>query len=227
MCVCFLFKPDMHPKGSPKFNLQKAALGVKKIPSNNQKRRSPKGSKPRAQWNMGLQKSLVDILHEHNNDYHRAQNGWSGDTWNLMMKIFKDRNKRVNFTKSQLQDQEKKLKRQYCMLKEARKQSGVGWCEKSCRIVADDALWDNLLISFPKIGKFKKYDFPLFDTLGDLYDGQIAEGRYNFTSISKTSQIGEEYEDVQSADGNDDDELHILDGGGTTQRGDEWMLLKR
>uniref|UniRef100_A0ACD5VJ89 Uncharacterized protein n=1 Tax=Avena sativa TaxID=4498 RepID=A0ACD5VJ89_AVESA len=92
------------------------------------------GSKPRAQWNMGLQKSLVDILHEHNNDYHRAQNGWSGDTWNLMTKIFKDRNKHVNFTKSQLQDQEKELKRQYCMLKEARKQSGAGWCEKSCRI---------------------------------------------------------------------------------------------
>uniref|UniRef100_A0ACD6APH2 Uncharacterized protein n=1 Tax=Avena sativa TaxID=4498 RepID=A0ACD6APH2_AVESA len=183
MCVCwliyvfnvtsvdFLFKPDMYPKGSPKFNLQKAALGVKKTPSNNRKRRSPKGSKPRAQWNMGLQKSLVDILHEHNNDYHRAQNGWSGDTWNLMTKIFKDRNKHVNFTKSQLQDQEKELKRQYCMLKEARKQSGAGWCEKSCRIQADDALWDNLLISFPKIGKFKKYDFPLFDRLGDLYDG--------------------------------------------------------
>uniref|UniRef100_A0ACD5WTJ6 Uncharacterized protein n=1 Tax=Avena sativa TaxID=4498 RepID=A0ACD5WTJ6_AVESA len=118
----------MHPKGSPKFNLQKAALGVKKIPSNNQKRRSPKGN-------------LISLCADlHNNDYHRAQNGWSGDTWNLMTKIFKDRNKHVNFTKSQLQDQEKKLKRQYCMLKEARKQSGVGWCEKSCRIVADDAL---------------------------------------------------------------------------------------
>uniref|UniRef100_A0ACD5WI20 Uncharacterized protein n=1 Tax=Avena sativa TaxID=4498 RepID=A0ACD5WI20_AVESA len=126
---------------------------------------------------MGLQKSLVDILHEHNNDYHRAQNGWSGDTWNLMTKIFKDRNKHVNFTKSQLQDQEKELKRQYCMLKEARKQSGAGWCEKSCRIQADDALWDNLLISFPKIGKFKKYDFPLFDRLGDLYDGKLQRAR--------------------------------------------------
>uniref|UniRef100_A0ACD5Z9Y7 Uncharacterized protein n=1 Tax=Avena sativa TaxID=4498 RepID=A0ACD5Z9Y7_AVESA len=86
------------------------------------------------------------------------------------------------------------------MLKEARKQSGAGWCEKSCRIQADDALWDNLLISFPKIGKFKKYDFPLFDRLGDLYD---------------------EYEEVQSVDTNDDDDLHILDGGGPSHRGDE------
>uniref|UniRef100_A0ACD5ZYW6 Uncharacterized protein n=1 Tax=Avena sativa TaxID=4498 RepID=A0ACD5ZYW6_AVESA len=107
------------------------------------------------------------------------------------------------------------------MLKKARKQSGAGWCEKSCRIQDDDALWDNLLISFPKIGKFKKYDFPLFDRLGDLYDGQTAEGTYNFTSISEPSQIDEEYEEVQIVDTNDDDDLHIVDGGGPTHRGDE------
>uniref|UniRef100_A0ACD5ZL48 Uncharacterized protein n=1 Tax=Avena sativa TaxID=4498 RepID=A0ACD5ZL48_AVESA len=114
------------------------------------------------------------------------------------------------------------------MLKEARKQSGVGWCEKSCRIQADDALWDNLLISFPKIGKFKKYDFPLFDRLGDLYDDnstyvhwQIAEGTYNFTSISEPSQIDEENEEVQNANTNDDDDLQIVDGGGPAHLGAE------
>jgi hypothetical protein len=63
-----------------------------------------------------------------------------------MTKIFLERNKHVTYTKSQIQDKEKELKREYKMLKEARMQSGAGWCERSCRIQADQELWDNLLI---------------------------------------------------------------------------------
>jgi hypothetical protein len=98
---------------------------------------------------LGLEKSLIDILHEHNNDYYRAQNGCSGDTWNQMMQLFQERNPQVNFVKSQLQDKEKELKREYKMLKEARMQSGAGWDEKTCMIVVEKALWDNLeIVSF-------------------------------------------------------------------------------
>jgi hypothetical protein len=63
-----------------------------------------------------------------------------------MAKIFQDRNKHVNLVKSQLQDKEKELKREYKMLKDARMQSGAGWCEQSCRIQADPELWENLVI---------------------------------------------------------------------------------
>jgi hypothetical protein len=68
------------------------------------------------------------------------------------------------------------------MLKDARMQSGVGWNATRSMIEAEDALWDNLIISFPKIHKFKTKSFPLFDALGELYDGQIAEGTYNVNS---------------------------------------------
>nr|TKW30516.1 hypothetical protein SEVIR_2G043500v2 [Setaria viridis] len=46
--------------------------------------------------------------------------------------------------------------------------------------------------TFPKIKKFQnnKASFPLFDTLGELYDGHLAEGTNNFTSIE--SQCVEE-----------------------------------
>jgi hypothetical protein len=41
--------------------------------------------------------------------------------------------------------------------------------------------------SFPKIGKFRSNKaFPLFDALGELYDGHLAEGNYNFTSTEPT-----------------------------------------
>ncbi|EAZ37531.1 hypothetical protein OsJ_21861 [Oryza sativa Japonica Group] len=36
--------------------------------------------------------------------------------------------------------------------------------------------------SFPKAKKFRTKSFPLFEALGELYDGYTAEGTYNFTS---------------------------------------------
>nr|XP_051229215.1 uncharacterized protein LOC127347023 [Lolium perenne] len=213
-------KPTLHPVGTPKFNLKKDALGVRKTPPTNKKRKSPKATKARAQWNLGLEKSLIDILHEHNNDYYRAQNGWSGDTWNRMTQLFQERNPQVNFVKSQLQDKEKELKREYKMLKEARMQSGAGWDEKTCMIVAEKALWDNLEISFPRIGKFERNGFPMYDSLGDLYDGQIAEGNHNFTSSSKASQLDEELEDerVEEAGSEFDEDVQILDEDPTEKK---------
>jgi hypothetical protein len=37
-------KPTLHPVGTPKFNLKKASLGVRKTPPTNKKRKSPKGT---------------------------------------------------------------------------------------------------------------------------------------------------------------------------------------
>ncbi|XP_044949972.1 uncharacterized protein LOC123399644 isoform X1 [Hordeum vulgare subsp. vulgare] len=189
------------------------------------KKSSPKVVKQRAQWSLGLEKGLVEILMEHDTPYHRGQNGWSKETWNLMVTKFHAKHKHVKFSKSQIQDKEKELKREYRMLKEARKQSGVGWDDKRCMIEADTDLWDNLMISYPSIGKFKKKSFPLFDSLGELYDGHTAEGTYSFTSIAQPSQIDEDFvdeievEEVKESDDlemmnqvqHDEDDLQILD----------------
>ncbi len=63
-----------------------------------------------------------------------------------MVTLFHDTHKHVNFTKSQIQDKEKELKRDYRMIKDARKQSGVGWSESRCMIEAEAHLWNNLEI---------------------------------------------------------------------------------
>jgi hypothetical protein len=110
------------------------------------------GGKTRAVWNIGLEKALVDILHEHNNTYHKSQNGWSSETWNLMVKLFHARHPFVKFTKAQIQDKEKDLKRDYRMLKEARMQSGVGWNDSELKLQAEPHLWENLeKVSFPTL----------------------------------------------------------------------------
>ncbi|KAM0875026.1 hypothetical protein ACQ4PT_037061 [Festuca glaucescens] len=79
----------LYPKGSPKYNLSRAkTTGMKVV-----KKPSPKADKRRVSWNFGLEKALVELLHEHNNSYHRSQNGWSSETWNMMVQIFNSRHK--------------------------------------------------------------------------------------------------------------------------------------
>ncbi|PUZ46012.1 hypothetical protein GQ55_7G012700 [Panicum hallii var. hallii] len=70
------------------------------------------------------------------------------------------------------------------MLKAAKQHSGSSWNTKRNMVEGPPAMWTNLMI-FPKIKKFNnnKATFPLFDALGELYDGHLAKGIYNVTSL--------------------------------------------
>ncbi|XP_037450927.1 uncharacterized protein LOC119321269 [Triticum dicoccoides] len=115
-----------------------------------------------------------------------------------MADLFHERYGHTNFTKSQIQEKQKDLKGQYRLLKDARKQSGVSWNYHTHMIDADANLWQNLMTSkfdksfllyiqsWPEIAKVQNKPFPLYDKLGDLYDGHIAEGNFNFTSTEVT-----------------------------------------
>ncbi|XP_021302740.1 uncharacterized protein LOC8066651 isoform X2 [Sorghum bicolor] len=180
----------MFGRGSPRLNLFQVAAAQRnpspKTSRVQKKKPSPKAvpDRPRAHWNAGLEKGLVELLHDHNNDHYRGQNGWSPDAWNRIVKLFYEKFPYVNFTKTQIQDKERELKREYRLLKEARKQSGASWDDKLCMIVADQAVWNNIITSHRNAKKFQNKSFPLFEALGELYDGQIAEGTLNFTSIA-------------------------------------------
>ncbi|TVU06883.1 hypothetical protein EJB05_46919, partial [Eragrostis curvula] len=175
----------MFGKGSPKINLLQAVTMQRKSPRNGGKRkkRSPKGVGSRANWNPGLEKGLVQILQDHDNDCYRAQNGWSSEAWNLMVRKFQDQFPYVQLSKDQIQDKEKELKRDFSVLKEARKQSGVHWDEKLCMIVAEPAIWANIIESCPKASKFQRKGFPLYDELDKLYAGKTAEGKFALISL--------------------------------------------
>ncbi|TVU18190.1 hypothetical protein EJB05_34270, partial [Eragrostis curvula] len=213
-------KIRMIARGSPKLNRLLVASATKK-------KASPKGShasssqvKQRAYWNASHERSLADILHE-NKDY-RGDNGWSSESWNRMVKDFWARNKYALFSKSQIQEKERELKRDYKMLKEALKQSCCSWNKDRCMIEAGPHFWANLKVTFPKIKKFQnpKTSFPLFDYLGELYDvldvntcclvvGHLAEGNYNITSMEPEEEeplmpIPEAEDDI------DDEEVQLV-----------------
>ncbi|WVZ54832.1 hypothetical protein U9M48_005576 [Paspalum notatum var. saurae] len=52
----------------------------------------------------------------------------------------------------------------------------------ACMIVAEPAVWANIIELHPNAKRFRNKSFPLFEALGELHDGHIAEGTYNFTS---------------------------------------------
>jgi hypothetical protein len=99
-----------------------------------------------------LEKSLVDLLFEHNVPPYRAQNGWSPYAWNKIVTEFNKKHEYITFNKIQIQEKERESKRDYKMFKELRKQSGVSWNEKRCMIVVDPPIWENIIkVSFDSI----------------------------------------------------------------------------
>ncbi|XP_071683467.1 uncharacterized protein [Lolium perenne] len=202
----------VHPAPKTVCKKRKSPKQGKKKSPKQRKMKSPQGAKPRAQWNILLEKSLVEILHEHDTPYHRGQNGWSGESWSAMVDMFHRRNPHVRFDKSQVHDKEKELKRDYRMLKDALGQSGVGWNESKFMLDAEPHLWDNLAISFgPRILKFKKKPFPLYETLANLYHKHTAEGNFNFTSTADQKPHMDIETDSDDDDENRDADFEILE----------------
>ncbi|KAM0845941.1 hypothetical protein ACQ4PT_056015 [Festuca glaucescens] len=83
------------------------------------------------------------------------------------------------------------------------KQSGVGWIESEFKLDAEPHLWENLAI-------FKRKQFSLYETLGDLYHKHTAEGNFNFTSTAEQKS----HVDIESDDddeGERDADLEVFD----------------
>ncbi|VAH06755.1 unnamed protein product [Triticum turgidum subsp. durum] len=179
----------MTARGTPRLSLLKKAVERDRASpptSSVTKRRRGSPKEDRAQWNASLEKDLVDLLREHDTPEHKGQNGWSSEAWNTIVKKFHQKNPYARYENKKIQEKEKELKREYKMIKEIRKQSSVSWDDRQCKILADPPLWKDIIISHPKAGKFKTKGFPLFEALGELHDGQTAEGTYNFTSIESS-----------------------------------------
>lgn len=99
----------------------------------------------RASWNFSYEKALSDILHDHNNPKFRGQNGWVTDGWRSIASKFNEKFPTAHFTKQQIQEKEKELKGNYKAIRDARKQSGTGWDDSLCMIVAEPSIWDKII----------------------------------------------------------------------------------
>ena len=104
------------------------------------------GDVSRAAWNSAYEKGLVEILHEYkDNPKYKGQNGWSSEGWRIIIAKFNESFPIAHFTKQQIQEKEKELKGNYRTLRDAKKESGNGWNESLCMILAEPKIWEKLI----------------------------------------------------------------------------------
>uniref|UniRef100_K3XQQ3 Uncharacterized protein n=1 Tax=Setaria italica TaxID=4555 RepID=K3XQQ3_SETIT len=118
----------------------------------------------------------------------------------------------VYFTKSQIQEKEKELKREYKLLKDAKQQSGTHFDAKAGRIKACPAVWKNILDSYPNAKKFHIKAFPLFEAMGELYDGQSHNKVENMEVLNSDLQ--------KTLADQEDDDVRVLEDDQMPQRRD-------
>ncbi|XP_039827333.1 uncharacterized protein LOC120689054 [Panicum virgatum] len=137
----------------------------------------------RAAWNYNYEKGLVHIMRDHVNiPMFRGQNGWTVEGWRSILEKFNQQFPSAHFTKGQLQEKEKELKGSWKAIRDARKESGIGWNDLLSMIIAEPEKWKKLVNDNAKLARFQKKPFPLYDDCTSLYAGSVATGELNFTS---------------------------------------------
>ncbi|KAL6873962.1 hypothetical protein ACP4OV_014044 [Aristida adscensionis] len=123
----------------------------------------------RAKWSVKYKQGLVELLLDHNIPRFQKNNGWSSEGWTSIKREFNRKFPECNFSKAQIQEHESQLKKEYMLLMAACKSSGA-------------ALDTNLEMDNAKVAKSRKKSFLLFESLGLLYEGHIAEGVHRLST---------------------------------------------
>ncbi|WVZ51504.1 hypothetical protein U9M48_002648, partial [Paspalum notatum var. saurae] len=92
-------------------------------------------------WNVMYEKGLIDVMHDHkDNPKFKGQNGWNHDGWISITTKFNEKFPAAHFSKQQLQEKEKELKGNYKAIRDSRNESGVGWNDTLCMVLAERSL---------------------------------------------------------------------------------------
>lgn len=141
---------------------------------------SPPGKKgpkkDRATWTNGRTGFLVSMMKEYSDvGKYRAQNGWTKEGWQAMKNRLNERPPGANFTVQQLKDREQRLKKELNVVKSIVEKSGFGWDPQNKVPTAIDEKWAELS---SEQRKWRHKQFPYYDVLYEIYEGQMAEGKH-------------------------------------------------
>lgn len=106
-------------------------------------------------WNVVYEKGLIDVMYDHkDNPKFKGQNGWSREGWNSITTKFNEKYPAAQFSKQQLQEKEKELKGNYKAIRDSRNESGAGWNDSLCMVLAEPEVWPRLI----KVSKISLFD---------------------------------------------------------------------
>ncbi|KAJ3765491.1 hypothetical protein FB446DRAFT_795001 [Lentinula raphanica] len=158
----------------------------------------PAPTKKKSNWRPEEDEILVGVLGEQKAAGFQTDNGeFHPDAYNaaaarLGTKGFSRNNSQcsIRFTG---------LKKDFKEVKELREKSGFGWDAARNVATAGEDVWEKLLQKKPKLGKWKRKSFPLYDELEALLENQIATGSTAF-------HPGDAHNTLLKAVGDDDDD---------------------
>ncbi|TFK78634.1 hypothetical protein K466DRAFT_606798 [Polyporus arcularius HHB13444] len=137
------------------------------------------GKKPHAIWTSANDETLVTVLEKATEDGERGDNGWKKPAWTAAARALA--NPSVGGVKSADGCREhwtKQLVKDYNQVHTLITTiSGFGWSEERGVVTAEDAVWDELIKSNPRLKKWRTKHFPLFTRIGSLLDGSQAQGK--------------------------------------------------
>ncbi|KAJ3729329.1 hypothetical protein C8R42DRAFT_715619 [Lentinula raphanica] len=161
----------------------------------------PAPSKKKTNWRLEEDELLVGVLGEQKAAGFQTDNGgFHPDAYNaaaakLGMKGFSRNNSQcsIRFTG---------LKKDFKEVKELREKSGFGWDATRNVATAGEDVWEKLLQKKPKLGKWKRKSFPLYDELEALLENQIATESTAFhpEDAHNTTAVGDDDDDDNGED---------------------------
>jgi hypothetical protein len=112
------------------------------------------------------EKGLVDVMHDHkDNPKFKGQNGWNRGRWNSITTKFNEKFPLAHFSKQQLQEKERELKGYYKAIMDSRKESGVGWNDTLCMVLAELEVWPRLIL----VSKLSLYNSVFVHSICSLF----------------------------------------------------------
>ncbi|KAJ1691299.1 hypothetical protein LUZ63_015454 [Rhynchospora breviuscula] len=130
-----------------------------------------KRTRGRATWYNFQRLKLIKTLSKLNTPKYWARNGWNEEAWEIVQKHMKDSEYCFDYSIRQIKYQERALKRQYETVKKLIRLNGFHWDKSRRRVIAQDDLWQQLLVSDKRAAKWRRMQFPLYEELCKFYEG--------------------------------------------------------
>ena len=145
---------------------------------------------PEVDWTDENKKHLVDAMADEITKHGRlADNGtWKTEQLTRITTAFNAAKGGPKYDKTQLSTQIGQLKKDYLIMKTLLEQSGFGYEGNTGLVTATSDVWERYVEKHKEAKKFRTKAFPLYDSLDDIYTGQLATGEYAVSSATGKSK---------------------------------------
>ncbi|KAH9181964.1 hypothetical protein AeNC1_016061 [Aphanomyces euteiches] len=166
---------------------------------------------PRASWSDDKDATwLTEMIHQAHVLGKTANSGFKREAWvAALSKLNTTHNVRYNI--QQLKARHAELKKQYSVVSQMMKTSGIGFESVSCRFVCTEGSWSHFLRDKPK--KWSLWEtkrFPQYPLCQSLYDGTLATGEYATLSIASNVPNTLHAQEHENDFGGNDEQFQVI-----------------